>query len=143
LPVKPSWKSYDLEGRGKYWQHRLRLDDWEIRWMWLKGATSEDGAHAHVRFRTEHRRAEVQIYRDFDPSEFPGSLEYSIVHELIHCMLTPFCNNSVPGEVSGLEEEHVVGALAEALTGHRRLDPDWRKAEEKDKKNGKRKTAPQ
>lgn len=121
---------FDLDEVCRKWQEKLRLQDWEIRALWDDEAP--DGYKAQsdgtVYPSVEHRRATITLKRtsDFAPAS-AERYEAILVHELIHLLLALFCADTESGSPARYAEEQIVGALTEALTGYRFVDPSWRK----------------
>lgn len=116
---------YDLQSRGKYWQKKLRLQDWEIRFVWDTSEADGSDSCARVSYKLQHRRAEITVKPLADSGPKPLRWEAAIIHELLHLLLSPFTGDAMPN-TAGYIEEQIIGSLTELISGYQYLDDSWR-----------------
>ena len=111
----------DVQAICRIWQARLRLQDWDIHCQLVRGFRLTE-AVAEVESLETKRVAWVRVMNplDFQPdSLLPQDVERSIVHELLHLVLSPLA----PEEAT-LAEEQIVNALSATLVSLWRSRPD-------------------
>jgi hypothetical protein len=103
-----------------HWRKVLRLQDWEIRARYVHQWELDDpSTRADCYYGKTERRAVIRMLK---PEEFPDDPtwekdpETSLVHELLHVVMSEFCR---PEEGSRDEElfEKAINSLALALVG--------------------------
>ena len=118
----PPFTDADVQAICRIWQARLRLQDWDIHCQLVRGFRLTE-AVAEVESLETKRVAWVRVMNpwDFPPdSLLPQDPERSIVHELLHLILSPLA----PGEEATLAEEQIVNALSATLVSLWRFRPD-------------------
>lgn len=109
-----------LEEACWWWQHELRIGDWDIKPELVRGYDLGDKL-ASANIHLDGNRATVKLveWRDIPDGERTDAaftdMEHSLVHELLHVMFAPF-EGKVPGE--SLEHEFLeqsINKLAYAL----------------------------
>jgi hypothetical protein len=111
----------DVQAICRIWQARLRLQDWDIHCQLVRGFRLTE-AVAEVESLETKRVAWIRVMNplDFQPdSLLPQDVERSIVHELLHLVLSPLA----PGEAT-LAEEQIVNTLSATLVSLWRSRPD-------------------
>lgn len=81
-----------LEDRGQYWQHRMRLDHWKIRFRWTDAEEFEETQGGEAKLSEDYDRATISVaynledrMKTWNVSHDP--VDYILVHELMHVML--------------------------------------------------------
>ena len=117
-----------LEEACWWWQHELRIGDWDIKPELVSGYDLGDKL-ANADIHLEGNRAKVKLveWGDMEPYlKADGAfadMEQSLVHELLHVMFRPF-EGKVPDE--SLEHEYLeqsINKLAYALVKLKRRFP--------------------
>lgn len=117
----PPFTDTDVQSICRAWQARLRLQDWDIHCQLVRSFRLTESV-AEVESLETKRVAWVRVMNpwDFPPdSLLPQDVERSIVHELLHLVLSPLA----PGEAT-LAEEQIVNTLSATLVSLWRLRPD-------------------
>lgn len=110
--------SATLQKRGKYWQSRLRLTNWDVEFS-FKSAMDLDGAVGRCNFNLNAHHAFVNIcppQENTDPLPPNQDIDVTLVHELLHLYLTPLFDG-VKG-ATAFEESHrefAIDAIAQAI----------------------------
>lgn len=107
-----------FDERLRYWQQKLRLQDWEIELHLVSWREIGERAGAQVRWLELHKYALVQICRedDWKPEDFGPDHDYDgerlLVHELLHLVLSdlPFDHDRTVDA-----EELAINILTDAL----------------------------
>jgi hypothetical protein len=109
-----------LEDRVRYWQQRLRLQDWAVEIV-MERAYDLGDYWGKIHVAEDKRRARIRIMDPIDLSPAaiaPYDMDQIIVHELLHIHLYPItkAEDSMP-------EEQAIEAISWALVGlDRRAD---------------------
>jgi hypothetical protein len=110
------------------WQKRLGLSHWELHFRIVSQERMDElvatpGVHGCVQYKIQHSRAVVFAVGERH-EEDPG-MEFTIVHELLHCLLSPFCGELAAGSIAQTVEEQVINRLTSLLTGDYPKYPKW------------------
>lgn len=109
--------------RLRYWQARLRLQDWRIELRWSAAHELSEvppGVLGETHINERFQRATVALLRDDQrPPAHRSSLdlERTLLHELLHIKLHDLLMAARRREDFETLEERVVEHLAEALSG--------------------------
>lgn len=105
----------DLAALGAYWQKVLRLQDWRVRWEYVRDLCNAAGQPVHglCSYLADNKTATIRV-RDPEtpiPGD-PKDPEHTVIHELSHLHYAAFCA-STPAEITA--EEQGVWAFSDAL----------------------------
>jgi hypothetical protein len=98
-----------------YWQHRLKLEDWQISVAPARKSQFKPKILGAIHWDKGKKTAEIWV---LDPADYQlpyremlDDMELTIVHELVHLELA-----SLPrSQASRSSEEHAVNGIADAL----------------------------
>jgi hypothetical protein len=76
----------------KYWQNKLGLDSWEIKFSFKRQSQLGPTEQAHCEWVLPKSSAIVNIvcHEDYDCNPWPQDMETSLVHELLHIKSAAF-----------------------------------------------------
>jgi hypothetical protein len=115
----------DLDALLAKWQPRLGLMHWRVKIRWVKSGEMDDaGSHAEVQYNSKSLRSDILVQYPDDYAAQTGcfhhddkNIESSVVHELLHLVLSPVCewldDNATP------DMERAVVTLERALCEER------------------------
>jgi hypothetical protein len=113
-----------LQHECQRWQHKLRLQDWNVKVVLCRlNEMSDREALAEIFPSVERKDAVMRILMPADVELLSAhylnneEINYglTIVHELIHLHLWPFCQNQTAEEL--VAEEQAVNALSRCIVG--------------------------
>jgi hypothetical protein len=103
-----------IRALGKKWIKKFRLEDWKIHFEYHPELQNEGVfSFAETAVYPHARWANIKVYALDD-------LENTIVHELLHCVLTPLDHN----HEERLHIEQVICTLSAAYVGTK-VSPPW------------------
>ena len=88
----------DLDALLAKWQPRLGLMHWRVKIRWVKSGEMDDaGSRAEVQYNSRMLRADIMVQYPDDYAAQTGCFHYdvdhviesSVVHELLHLVLSP------------------------------------------------------
>ncbi len=105
----------ELTERGQYWADILGLTEWNIRFSFADPHELGD-AWADADFDVFHRTAVVRILapRFAHLQKWPTpeySIDFSLVHELVHLLLEPVGCNATESELELIQLEQLVNRI--------------------------------
>ncbi len=98
----------------KKWQKRLRLQDWDVEFEYLKPHEMVSGI-CQIRWDAEHMSAVISAVRYEDtpnPDSPSNGIEHSIIHELLHLHLRTVSHSDETGR---RVKEAAINTLVSAL----------------------------
>lgn len=105
-----------LEDMLRFWQERLRLQDWDIKICFARGSEFDDGSSSgEVLYRLRSKQAMIKI---LDPIDYPGDtlweqdVEETVVHELLHLH---FGSLQIEEEFESIMLEQAICCIADGL----------------------------
>ncbi len=99
-----------LEERSAYWQKVLRLQDWNIQAVVVRRRDMElECVQGECEPQLSNKRATIRLLDPVDylpDNEWPQDMERTLVHELLHLHMEPFCYD-LEGVENGLMEQAI------------------------------------
>lgn len=106
---KPAEKP-ELTALVEKWQKRLRLEQWRITVEYSD--EPDEAINGDVETWAKKLMAHIRI------SNWSKNPEETLVHEMLHILMSPICEFACPMEsIGGIVEEQIVSTLTEAFTG--------------------------
>lgn len=109
----------ELQERLKYWQEKLRLQDWIVEVQISRGKDMMEDTCACVDYTLSKKMASVKI---LDPIDYPDDvmgerdMENDLVHELLHLHFAPINEHfNDDNEIYSTFEEQAVESIASGL----------------------------
>lgn len=114
----------------KYWQKELKLSDWEFRLSFDNANILTEGQLGACWKETDMKRALIILdLKQVDKKDVEvwlsgaDDIEFTIVHELLHCVINSLNPIVEDNEMWILERESIVNTIASALLkNHREID---------------------
>ena len=114
----------------KYWQKELKLSDWEFRLSFDNANILTEGQLGACWKETDMKRALIILdLKQVDKKDIEvwlsgaDDIEFTIVHELLHCVINSLNPIVEDNEMWILERESIVNTIASALLkNHREID---------------------
>lgn len=108
-----------LQERLRYWQEKLRLQDWIIEVKIRRGRDMIQDSVACVNWTLSKKMATISILDqvDYDPSLiWIRDMENDLVHELLHLHFAPISDHFSSGnEIYNTFEEQTIESIASGL----------------------------
>lgn len=129
IPAQAVWTQEDCEQTCRFWQQRLRLQDWDVRLL-LVSSRELDKARAELTVWIPKKR--VATIRLVSPGDAHLSSEHydqrdvevDIVHELLHIYTDGILGNSSTDSPETTYAEQMADTVAKALVAlYRKAQP--------------------
>lgn len=103
----------------KYWQQRLRLNDWKVNVALVKHGGIDEGAVGECETIVTRKVAYIKLLMP-EVYDYQGKydIEQTLVHELLHLHFAPFMLNR--GDKGYLQQEQAIDLIADGLVGAKR-----------------------
>ena len=113
-------KQRDIENLLAEWQKILRLQDWDVKVLFVRGHEIDD-CQARIIHYDNHKQALLKLRDpiDWTAKDFPEDSELDLVHELLHLHMAPFVNTK-PDKLEETCIERAIELIAGALVGLKR-----------------------
>ncbi len=112
------WTHKRLQRVCRDWQHRLRLNDWEVKIVFASLEDLPAESQGACDWNLHARTAEIKV---LDPKEWdsaiPQDVENTVVHELIHLHLAPWDTKNKAQEI---QMEQAIESLSGAFVSLKR-----------------------
>lgn len=115
----------------KEWQHRLFLDDWIIKAVIVDKEELDEDVAGHNSFIFTNKTAIIKLAKiDEEDNDRIAKccMEYTLVHELLHCKMNLFSNSNTDYESAYLEahEHQLLDEMAKSLIMAKyNIDLNW------------------